>query len=150
MTWIFDLSSRFYFKLETSLAAINIVDRALGLFKISLERLPLLGITALFMATKYEEIMIPHLANFVGAIPEIYKVTKEAVLNLESSLLLALDFDLGYTSPLLFIHQYSLVTPISEFVKDRAIALVKSLIVNTACRYWSSSKLAAHAIQNAE
>lgn len=111
MSWIMDLSSRFYFKLETSLAAINIVDRALGLFKISLEKLPLLGITALFMATKYEEIMIPHLANFVSAVPEVYKVTKEAVLSLESSLLLALDFDLGYASPLLFIHQYSMTTP---------------------------------------
>lgn len=113
MSWIMDLSSRFYFKLETSLAAINIVDRALGLFKISLEKLPLLGITALFMATKYEEIMIPHLVNFVGAVPEVYKVTKEAILNLESSLLLALDFDLGYASPLLFIHQYSMTTPLS-------------------------------------
>jgi hypothetical protein len=54
ITWVFDLSSRFQFKIETSFCATNIIDRALGLFKISMDRLPLLGITALFMATKYE------------------------------------------------------------------------------------------------
>lgn len=53
VSWMFELSDRFRFKLETIYCAVNIVDRGLGLLKISLEKLPLLGVTALFMATKY-------------------------------------------------------------------------------------------------
>jgi len=53
VSWIFDLSSRFGFKEETAYCAVNIVDKTLGLKRILLDRLPLLGVTALFMATKY-------------------------------------------------------------------------------------------------
>lgn len=148
--WMVELSNRFQFKQETALSAINIVDRALGMMRISLDRFPLLGITALFMATKYEEIMIPHLTNFVAVVPEMYKVTKQTVLKLESMLLQLLDFDLGYASPLIFINHTNIVSTLPEFVRNRAAAVAKELIVSSECRYWGSSRLATHAIRVAE
>lgn len=149
ISWIFELNSRFLFRLQTGFLATNIIDRALGILKVSVDLLPLLGITALFMATKYEEIMIPHLNNFVAVVPDSYRVTKQTVLMLESRLLTLLSFDLGYSSPILFIHHFSLVSVVPDHVKERAIMIAKALIISSACRYWTSSKLAAHAIHTA-
>lgn len=82
MGWMLELAGRFGFRAETGLLAVNIVDRGLGVLRVGVEGLPRLGVTALFMATKYEEIMIPHLNNFIGVVPAVYKVTLESVLRL--------------------------------------------------------------------
>lgn len=122
---MFELGERFQFKEETAYNAVNIVDRSLGFLKISLEKLPLLGITALFMATKYEEILIPHLDNFVAIVPEAYKVTKGLVLQMESIILNEMNFSLGYMSPLLFINCSDKISPFPLIIKNRAITLTK-------------------------
>lgn len=102
------------------------------------------------MATKYEEILIPHIDNFVALAPQAYKITKESVLRLEGTLLNLLNFDLGYESPLLFIHQTDLITPLPQFVKDRAAFLSKSMIISSEYRYKTSSKIAAESIRIAK
>lgn len=57
--WIFQLVDRFHFRSETAFLAINILDRVLGLRDVKTERLAILGVTALVMAAKYEEVMVP-------------------------------------------------------------------------------------------
>ena len=51
--WIFQLVDRFRFRTETAFLAVNIVDRVLGLKPVLTEKLALLGVTALVMASKY-------------------------------------------------------------------------------------------------
>lgn len=63
--WIFELCSQFGFREETGFLTVNIIDRITGLKRISNEILPLLGVTALFMAAKYEEIKVPVAQDFV-------------------------------------------------------------------------------------
>lgn len=41
--------------------AVNIIDRTMGLVSIGTSKLALLGVTALLMAVKYEEIMVPRI-----------------------------------------------------------------------------------------
>jgi hypothetical protein len=68
------------------------------------DKLPLLGITSLFIVSKYEEILVPQLNNFVMMVPDGYGVTKEDILEMESMILDLLQFDLGYTYPLFFMY----------------------------------------------
>ena len=83
--------------------AINIIDRIAGLRRLRIDDFPLLGSTSLFMAAKYEETKVPCLEDFVNLLSCKYKISKQAILRLESTLLILLDFKLSYSSPLIFL-----------------------------------------------
>lgn len=61
-------------------------------------RFQLLGITSLFIASKYEEIHVPDIKNYVEMCDGAYRVAD--LLEMESSLLLRLQFSLSHTSSL--------------------------------------------------
>ena len=50
---------------ETLWVAVNLVDRFLSKRVVSLVKLQLVGVTAMFVAAKYEEIMAPSVEEFV-------------------------------------------------------------------------------------
>ena len=55
------------------------------------------------MACKYEEVMVPTIDTFVSLGAFHYQITKDDVLRLESDLLILLEFNLGFVSPIIFI-----------------------------------------------
>ena len=61
--WLLQTHMRYHMLPETLWIAINIVDRFLSKRVVSLVKLQLVGITAIFVAAKYEEIMAPRSAS---------------------------------------------------------------------------------------
>jgi G2/mitotic-specific cyclin 2 len=57
--WMCQAHLRYHMLPETLWIAVNIVDRFLTIRAVSLVKLQLVGITALFIAAKYEEILAP-------------------------------------------------------------------------------------------
>ena len=64
-------------------------------------KLQLLGITALFVASKYEEIYPPVLKDFVHITDNAY--TLQEVISMEGALMQQFKFDLFFTSPLMYL-----------------------------------------------
>lgn len=64
--------------------------------------------TALFIAAKIEEPMSPSLGNIMSVLNEIHMVelTKDNLLNLETNIILSLDFSLRKVSPIHFIERF--------------------------------------------
>lgn len=63
--WLVEVHQKFRLLPETLFLAVNIIDRFLSLRVCSLPKLQLVGITALFIASKYEEVMCPSIQNFI-------------------------------------------------------------------------------------
>lgn len=63
--WLVEVHQKFRLLPETLFLAVNIIDRFLSLRVCSLPKLQLVGITALFVASKYEEVMCPSIQNFI-------------------------------------------------------------------------------------
>ena len=63
--WIIDVHRKFRLMSETLYVTINIVDRYLSLKQIKKAELHLLGVTALLISTKYEEIYPPELKDLL-------------------------------------------------------------------------------------
>jgi cyclin B len=84
---------------------IYIIDRYLEKNPISREKLQLLGVAALFIASKYEEIYPPQLKDFVDVTDKTY--TKADILEMEGKIILSLDFNLTIPSSLRFLERYS-------------------------------------------
>ncbi|KAL6717870.1 G2/mitotic-specific cyclin [Lecanora helva] len=103
--WLIEVHTRFHLLPETLFLAINIIDRFLSTRIVELEKLQLVGITAMFIASKYEEVLSPHVSNFRHVADDGF--TEEEILKAERFLLQALNYDLSYPNPMNFLRRIS-------------------------------------------
>ncbi|KAG8747340.1 hypothetical protein FRC10_001519 [Ceratobasidium sp. 414] len=96
--WLMQVHMRYHMLPETLWIAINIVDRFLSKRVVSLIKLQLVGVTAMFIAAKYEEILAPSVDEFVFMTERGYD--REEILKGERIILSTLDFNISsYCSP---------------------------------------------------
>lgn len=105
MDWLVEVHAKFRLLPETLFIAVNLIDRFLSQRIISLGKFQLVGLTALFIAAKYEEVICPSVTHFLQMADGGYGV--EEVLKAERYLLSALEFDLSYPNPLHFLRRIS-------------------------------------------
>lgn len=103
--WLIEVHARFNLLPETLFLAINIIDRFLSNKVVQLDRLQLVGITAMFIASKYEEVLSPHVENFRNVADDGYTVSE--ILSAERYVLAALNYDLSYPNPMNFLRRIS-------------------------------------------
>lgn len=101
LDWLVDVHLKFKMRPETLFLTVNLVDRFLSLVNISRGKLQLLGVSAMFIASKYEEIYPPSLKDFVYLTDNAYK--KEDVLRMENEILCKLEFNLTSFSTLRYL-----------------------------------------------
>lgn len=103
--WLVEVHTRFHLLPETLFLAVNIVDRFLSEKVVQLDRLQLVGITALFIASKYEEVLSPHVSNFRHVADDGF--SDKEILAAERFILSTLDYDLSYPNPMNFLRRIS-------------------------------------------
>lgn len=103
--WLIEVHTRFTLLPETLFLAINIIDRFLSEKVVQLDRLQLVGVTAMFIAAKYEEVMSPHVGNFRKIADDGF--TEGEILSAEQFLLSTLNYDLSYPNPMNFLRRIS-------------------------------------------
>ncbi|PWN37118.1 uncharacterized protein FA14DRAFT_152529 [Meira miltonrushii] len=96
--WLMQVHMRYHMMPETLWIAMNVVDRFLSARVVSLAKLQLVGVTAMFIAAKYEEILAPSVDEFVFMTENGY--TRDEILKGERIILTTLDFNISsYCSP---------------------------------------------------
>jgi hypothetical protein len=103
--WLIEVHTRFRLLPETLFLAVNIIDRFLSQKVVPLDKLQLVGVTAMFIASKYEEVLSPHIGNFVHVADDGFTV--EEVLSAERYTLQTLKYDLSYPNPMNFLRRIS-------------------------------------------
>ena len=103
--WLIEVHTRFHLLPETLFLAINIIDRFLSEKVVQLDRLQLVGITAMFIAAKYEEVLSPHVANFRHVADDGF--SEAEILSAERFVLSTLNYDLSYPNPMNFLRRIS-------------------------------------------
>lgn len=103
--WLIEVHTRFHLLPETLFLAVNIIDRFLSEKVVELERLQLVGITAMFIASKYEEVLSPHVENFKRIADDGF--TEAEILSAERFVLSTLGYDLSYPNPMNFLRRVS-------------------------------------------
>ena len=79
--WIIEVHLRFKLLPETLFLTVNLIDRFLEKTEIMRTRLQLVAVSALLIASKYEEIYVPELKDFVFISDNAY--TKEEIIDME-------------------------------------------------------------------
>ncbi len=88
--WLINVHAKFKLLPETLYITINLVDRYLSKIKIEKEEVQLVGVAALMIATKYEEIYPPTVKDFIFVTKNAF--TKKTILEMERQMLFVLEF----------------------------------------------------------
>ncbi|KAF4998853.1 hypothetical protein FDECE_11696 [Fusarium decemcellulare] len=103
--WLIEVHTRFHLLPETLFLAVNVIDRFLSEKVVQLDRLQLVGITAMFIASKYEEVLSPHVENFKRIADDGF--SEAEILSAERFVLSTLNYDLSYPNPMNFLRRVS-------------------------------------------
>ncbi|XP_017024830.1 G2/mitotic-specific cyclin-B [Drosophila kikkawai] len=121
--WINEVHLQFHLAAETFQLAVAIIDRYLQVVKDTKRtHLQLVGVTALFIATKYEELFPPAIGDFVFITDDTY--TGRQIRQMELQIFKAIDCNLSRPLPIHFLRRYSKAAA----AEDEHHAMAKYLI----------------------
>ncbi|KAL3476338.1 cyclin-like protein [Aspergillus californicus] len=103
--WLIEVHTRFRLLPETLFLAVNLIDRFLSAEVVALDRLQLVGVAAMFIASKYEEVLSPHVANFSHVADETF--SDKEILDAERHILATLEYNISYPNPMNFLRRIS-------------------------------------------
>ncbi|KAL7418978.1 G2/mitotic-specific cyclin [Cryptotrichosporon argae] len=141
MDWLIEVHNKFRLLPETLFIATNLIDRFLSARVVSLVKLQLVGLTALFVAAKYEEVICPSITHFLHMTDGGYSV--DEILKAERYLLSVLDFDLSYPNPLHFLRRVSKADAYDVQTRTVAKYFIEAACVDHALLPYTPSMLAA-------
>merc|ERR1711860_301605 len=105
--WLIQVHQQFNLLQETLYLTIAVLDRFLQVYagKVERKQLQLVGVAAMFIASKYEEMYAPEIGDFVYITDRAY--TESQIREMEMRILDTLGFDLGRPLPLHFLRRNS-------------------------------------------
>ena len=132
--WLVDVHRKFLLAPETLYLTVNIIDRYLSLVQVARSRLQLVGVTALLIASKYEEIYPPLVRDCVYITNRAY--TRQQVLDMEADILEQLDFRISKPTAYPFLLRFlditganDLMSVAAEYYTERMFQEISSLNV---------------------
>ncbi|KAG5244322.1 cyclin-A2 [Salix suchowensis] len=102
--WLVEVSEEYTLVPDTLYLTVNLIDRFLSQTYIEKQRLQLLGVTCMLIASKYEEIIPPRVEGFCFITDNTY--TRGEVLKMESQVLNFLYFQLSVPTTKTFLRRF--------------------------------------------
>ncbi|CAK7329092.1 unnamed protein product [Dovyalis caffra] len=102
--WLIEVHYKFELMDETLFLTINLIDRFLERCTVVRKKLQLVGVTAMLIACKYEEVSVPVVDDFVLISDKAY--TRKEVLDMEKLMVNTLQFNMSLPTPYMFIKRF--------------------------------------------
>jgi hypothetical protein len=102
--WLIRVNDNFKLLHDTLHLTVYLIDAYLGCIDVSVSRLQLLGIGALLLASKYEDVHPPCILDLTELTCNAY--TNKEVIEIEFDIYKTVNYNLGRPSPLYFLSRY--------------------------------------------
>ncbi|XP_053686495.1 G2/mitotic-specific cyclin-B [Sabethes cyaneus] len=143
--WINEVHYQFKLEIDTYHMTVSIIDRYLQLVTGTPKKeLQLVGVTAMFIASKYEELFPPDISDFVYITDDTYK--KRQILEMEKQIVKVLGFHLGKPLPTHFLRRFSKAAVANDKHHLVAKYLVELASVDYTMAHFKPSEIAAAAL----
>ncbi|KAJ7542923.1 hypothetical protein O6H91_09G017500 [Diphasiastrum complanatum] len=146
--WLIEVHLKFKLMPETLFLTTNLIDRYLSCQIVSRKYLQLVGLTAMLVAAKYEEIWAPEVQDFVFISDNAY--SRDQVLGMEKKMLNTLRFNLTVPTPYVFIVRFLKAAASDHQMNMLAFFLVELCLTEYMMVKFSPSLLAAAAVYTAQ
>eukprot|EP00761_Pharyngomonas_kirbyi_P003704 gb/GECH01003708.1/.p1 GENE.gb/GECH01003708.1/~~gb/GECH01003708.1/.p1 ORF type:complete len:412 (+),score=80.67 gb/GECH01003708.1/:1-1236(+) len=126
--WLVDVHHKFNLCSETLYLTINIIDRFLSHKVVKRSKLQLVGVTAMLLASKYEDIFSPEVADFVYISDKAY--SHDEILVMERMMLRTLSFNLTVPTLFPFIRRFLRVADACDQTRHLAFYFAEMALLN--------------------
>ncbi|CAL4186092.1 unnamed protein product [Meganyctiphanes norvegica] len=143
--WLIQVHVRFNLLQETLYLTVAIIDRYLQIEKKTpREKLQLVGVTAMFIASKYEEMYCPEVGDFAYITDKAY--SKAEIRRMEVKMLVALECYISYPLPLHFLRRNSKAGSVDAAQHNLAKYLMELCLPEYSMCHYKPSIIAAAAL----
>ena len=142
--WLIEVHLKYKLVPDTMYLTINLIDRYLSKKKVLRTKLQLVGVTAMFIASKYEEIFPPEAKDFVYITDNA--CNKKELLDMEIDMLTTLNFDITFPSQYRFLELYKQVLNLSDIMFNYSYYLLDLCLISYKMIKYKFSELAATAV----
>ena len=142
--WLIDVHLKYKLVPQTMYIAVNLIDRYLEKNETNRAKLQLVGVTAMFIACKYEEIYPPDLKDFVYITDGAY--VKQDVLDMEYKMLKSLEFNITFPTPWNIFEIYKKKLDLDDKTVKLAWFMMELCLINYKILKFKMSVISASAI----
>ncbi|XP_034379115.1 G2/mitotic-specific cyclin-B1 [Arvicanthis niloticus] len=141
--WLIQVQMKFKLLQETMYMTVSIIDRFMQNSCVPKKMLQLVGVTAMFIASKYEEMYPPEIGDFAFVTNNTY--TKHQIRQMEMKILRVLNFNLGRPLPLHFLRRASKIGEVDVEQHTLAKYLMELSMLDYDMVHFAPSQIAAGA-----
>ncbi|XP_038143554.1 G2/mitotic-specific cyclin-B1 [Cyprinodon tularosa] len=142
--WLVQVSIKFRLLQETMYMTVGIIDRFLQDHPVPKKQLQLVGVTAMFLASKYEEMYPPEISDFAYVTDQAY--TTAQIRDMEMTILRVLKFQLGRPVPLQFLRRASKIYEVTAEQHTLAKYLLELSMIDYEMVHMPPSMVASAAL----
>lgn len=142
--WLIEVHLKFKLVPETLYLTVNLIDRYLEIEQVKRDKLQLVGVTAMLIACKYEEIYPPEVKDFVYITDNAY--TKQEIMDMEYLMLKKFNFNVTVISSFRFLERFNKLSQDSESMFYLAQYMLELALVEYKMIKYKPSMLASGAI----
>lgn len=142
--WLIDVHIKYKMVPQTIYISVNLIDRFLSENKTNRDKLQLVGVASMFIASKYEEIYPPELKDFVYITDKAY--VKSEVLEMEYKMLKYLNFDITFPTQWSFLEIFKKKLDLEQKTFYLAWFLMELSLINYKMLKFKYSQIAASAV----
>ena len=142
--WLVGVQMKFRLQPETLYLCVNIIDRYLSRAHLRRRRLQLLGITALFVACKYEEIYPLEVKDCVYVTDRAYN--RQEVLDMECDIVMVLGFKMTVPTAYPFLQRFLHVTNAPKMIRNLASFYTERMLQEYCMLNFRASLVASAAV----
>ncbi|CAK9178323.1 unnamed protein product [Ilex paraguariensis] len=146
--WLIEVHYKFELMEETLYLTVNLIDRFLEVQPVVRKKLQLVGVTAMLLACKYEEVSVPVVEDLILISDKAY--SRKEVLEMEKLMVNTLQFNLTVPTPYVFMRRFLKAAQSDKKLELLSFYIIELCLVEYEMLKFPPSLLAAAAIFTAE
>ncbi|PON50005.1 Cyclin [Parasponia andersonii] len=146
--WLIEVHDKFELMKETLFLTVNLIDRFLTKQTVVRKKLQLVGLVAMLLACKYEEVSVPVVGDLILISDKAY--TRDEVLEMEKLMLNTLQFNMSVPTPYVFMRRFLKAAQSDKKLELLSFFLIELSLVECEMLNFPPSLLAAAAVYTAQ
>ncbi|KAL8266022.1 hypothetical protein R6Q59_003366 [Mikania micrantha] len=146
--WLIEVHHKFDLQHETLFLTVNLIDRFLAKQNVVRKKLQLVGLVAMLLACKYEEVSVPVVDDLIFISDKAY--SRKEILEMEKLMLITLEFNMSVPTHYVFLKRYLKAAQYDLKLEQMSFFLIELCLVEYEMIKYAPSFLAAVAVYTAQ
>ncbi|XP_057468780.1 G2/mitotic-specific cyclin-2 [Actinidia eriantha] len=146
--WLIEVHYKFELMEETLYLTVNLIDRFLAVQPVVRKKLQLVGVTAMLLACKYEEVSVPVVEDLILISDKAY--SRKEVLDMEKLMVNTLQFNLSVPTQYVFMRRFLKAAQSDKKLELLSFFIIELCLVEYEMLKFPPSLLAAAAVFTAQ